>query len=53
MLISVLSVVCVGYNAVYFYHCIKSGQRRAAVGTAAMMLLVTAGVVLLGFAPAW
>ncbi|MBR5949395.1 MAG: hypothetical protein IKZ82_12235 [Clostridia bacterium] len=53
MVICALAFVCVGYNALYLSHCIKQRRVKPALGSAAVIGLIAAGVLLLGFDAAW
>lgn len=53
MMICALSFVCVAYNALYLTHCLKQRRLKPAFGSAAVIGLIAAGVLLLGFDAAW
>ena len=46
MLILILSAACVLYDGLYLVHCIKLNRYLAAIGTALLMISVTAGTLL-------
>lgn len=53
VIICALSFVCVAYNALYMAHCLKQKRIKPALGSAAVIGLIAAGVLLLGFDSAW
>ncbi len=53
MVICALSLVCVVYNALYLAHCVKQRRFRPAFGSAAVIAMIAAGVLMLGFNAAW
>lgn len=53
MAICLLCFACAAYNALYLSHCLKKKYITSALGTAAVIGMITAGVLMLGFEAAW
>lgn len=53
MIICILCFICIAYNALYLTHCVNKRRFVSAFGSAAVIGLIAAGVLLLGFDAAW
>ncbi len=48
MTILLLAAACVAYNGLYMYHCARTGNYRAVVGTGILIFAAAAGALLFG-----
>lgn len=53
MVICMLCFACAAYNALYLSHSVVRKNIGSAMGTATVIGLITAGVLMLGFKSAW